>query len=298
MPQAPLWHGRLVICHAPTFSTAPHTSVRIPVPACSDPAKYLSALLLSLGTMLHLELPQVWRCTGGWPLACSCLALLPAGSVCLAVLHASRELYADHCGTCARTSPPPAPPRAQVNVLSKVDLVEQYGELAFSLDFYLQAQGLDHLADAMEGSLPPRFQRMTRELCEVGGLRARGEGRARGRRSRACQPEGFAGVVLATCRLPFLPVFRHKQRRWVRQPYLPRCPCTHAPPFPACVLLCRQVIEDFGLLSFHPLAVEDRDSMRPLAALIDKSNGFVFAGLAREGEAGDPRRSAAAKYHY
>jgi hypothetical protein len=48
--------------------------------------------------------------------------------------------------------------------------VEQYGELAFSLDFYLQAQGLDHLADAMEGSLPPRFQRMTRELCEVGGL--------------------------------------------------------------------------------------------------------------------------------
>lgn len=25
---------------------------------CSDPAKYLSALLLSLSTMLHLELPQ------------------------------------------------------------------------------------------------------------------------------------------------------------------------------------------------------------------------------------------------
>lgn len=30
-------------------------------PLCprSDPAKYLSALLLSLNTMLHLELPQV-----------------------------------------------------------------------------------------------------------------------------------------------------------------------------------------------------------------------------------------------
>lgn len=27
---------------------------------------------------------------------------------------------------------------AQVNVLSKMDLVEQYGELAFGLDFYLQ----------------------------------------------------------------------------------------------------------------------------------------------------------------
>ena len=29
---------------------------------CSDPAKYLSALLLSLTTMLHLELPQVRSC--------------------------------------------------------------------------------------------------------------------------------------------------------------------------------------------------------------------------------------------
>lgn len=49
-----------------------------------------------------------------------------------------------------------------------MDLVEQYGELALPLDFYLQAQGLGHLAEAMEGSFPPRFQRMTQELCEVG----------------------------------------------------------------------------------------------------------------------------------
>ena len=43
------------------------------------------------------------------------------------------------------------------------------------------------------------------------------------------------------------------------------------------------MIEDFGLLSFHPLAIEDRDSVRHLAALIDKSNGYVFAGLAKPG---------------
>lgn len=122
---------------------------------CSDPAKYLSALLLSLSTMLHLEMPQV-------------------------------------------------------NVLSKMDLIEQYGELAFGLDFYLHAQGLGHLAEAMEGSFPPKFQRMTQELCEV--------------------------------------------------------------------------IEDFGLLSFHPLAIEDRNSVRALVALIDKANGYVFGGLARQGQ--------------
>ena len=48
-----------------------------------------------------------------------------------------------------------------------MDLVGQYGEPALGLDFYLQAQGLDHLADAMAASLPPRFCELTRDLCEV-----------------------------------------------------------------------------------------------------------------------------------
>jgi len=50
---------------------------------CTDPAKYISALLLSLSTMLHLELPHV-------------------------------------------------------NILSKIDLIEQYGKLQFNLDFYTE----------------------------------------------------------------------------------------------------------------------------------------------------------------
>lgn len=54
--------------------------------------------------------------------------------------------------------------------------------------------------------------------------------------------------------------------------------CPHCVPLPPL-----QVIEDFGLLAFHPLAIEDRQSVAALAALIDKSNGFVFAGLARPG---------------
>jgi hypothetical protein len=50
---------------------------------CAEPGKFLAALLLSLGSMLHLELPHV-------------------------------------------------------NVLSKADLVEAYGELRFNLDFYTE----------------------------------------------------------------------------------------------------------------------------------------------------------------
>lgn len=80
---------------------------------CADPAKYLGALLLSLETMLHLELPQV-------------------------------------------------------NILSKYDLVEQYGELEMSPEFYLSAQGLGHLADLIEGGgMPARFAALSRGLCEV-----------------------------------------------------------------------------------------------------------------------------------
>lgn len=52
---------------------------------CSDPAKYISALLLSLSTMLHLELPHV-------------------------------------------------------NLLSKIDLIQQYGKLHFKLDFYTEVR--------------------------------------------------------------------------------------------------------------------------------------------------------------
>lgn len=54
---------------------------------CSDAAKYISALLLSLNVMMSLELPHI-------------------------------------------------------NVLSKIDLIESYGELAFNLEYYTEVR--DH----------------------------------------------------------------------------------------------------------------------------------------------------------
>ncbi|KAI8542020.1 hypothetical protein RHMOL_Rhmol08G0106700 [Rhododendron molle] len=57
---------------------------------CSDPGKYVSALILSLSTMLHLELPHI-------------------------------------------------------NVLSKIDLIENYGKLAFNLEFYTDVEDLSYL---------------------------------------------------------------------------------------------------------------------------------------------------------
>nr|GMC98301.1 GPN-loop GTPase 2 [Ipomoea batatas] len=80
---------------------------------CSDPGKYVSALLLSLSTMLHLELPHV-------------------------------------------------------NVLSKIDLIESYGKLAFNLDFYTDVQDLSYLQYHLDQDpRSSKYRKLTKELCEV-----------------------------------------------------------------------------------------------------------------------------------
>ncbi|KAJ7218767.1 hypothetical protein C8J57DRAFT_1044690 [Mycena rebaudengoi] len=112
----------------------------------TDASKYISVLLLSLRTMLHLELPHI-------------------------------------------------------NVLSKVDLISQYGDLDFNLDFYTEVQDLSYLENALSTSTPR-----------------------------------FAALNMAMISL----------------------------------------IEDFSLVGFETLAVEDKDSMLHLTRAIDRATGYVF----------------------
>ncbi|XP_066372914.1 GPN-loop GTPase QQT1-like [Miscanthus floridulus] len=80
---------------------------------CCDPGKYVSALLLSLSTMLHMELPRI-------------------------------------------------------NVLSKIDLIENYGNLAFNLDFYTDVQDLSYLQYHLEQDpRSAKYRKLTKELCDV-----------------------------------------------------------------------------------------------------------------------------------
>ncbi len=46
------------------------------------------------------------------------------------------------------------------------------------------------------------------------------------------------------------------------------------------VLALAQVVEDFGLVRFLPLAIEDRDSVARVLADVDRANGCAFSGLA------------------
>eukprot|EP00877_Chromochloris_zofingiensis_P014559 jgi/Chrzof1/9357/UNPLg00328.t1 len=118
---------------------------------CTEPAKYISALVLSLSTMLHLELPHV-------------------------------------------------------NVLSKVDLIRHYGRLDFNLDFYTEVQDLSYLIRAM-GSDPfsVKYRKLSKGLCEL--------------------------------------------------------------------------VEDYGLVRFVPLAIEDKQSVQYILGLVDKANGALYASL-------------------
>ncbi|KAF3337746.1 GPN-loop GTPase 2 [Carex littledalei] len=118
---------------------------------CCDPGKYISALLLSLSTMLHLELPHI-------------------------------------------------------NVLSKIDLIESYGKLAFNLDFYTDVEDLSYLQNHLDQDpRSAKYRKLTKELCNV--------------------------------------------------------------------------IEDFNLVNFSTLDIQDKGSVGNLVKLIDKSNGYIFSSI-------------------
>ncbi|XP_062510547.1 GPN-loop GTPase 2-like [Corticium candelabrum] len=92
-----------------------------------------------------------------------------------------------------------------INVLSKIDLIQQYGKLAFGLDFYTETLDLSYLLDTLNDD---PFYRHYKKLNEA-----------------------ISGVV-----------------------------------------------EDFSLVSFATLNVEDKESMASILKLVDKASGYVFRG--------------------
>ncbi|CAF0785346.1 unnamed protein product [Brachionus calyciflorus] len=79
----------------------------------SDPSKFISVLLLSLSTMLQIELPHV-------------------------------------------------------NIFSKMDLIKQYGKLAFNLDFYTDVLDLNYLVDTLEDDkILAKYKNLNKKICDV-----------------------------------------------------------------------------------------------------------------------------------
>jgi len=93
-----------------------------------------------------------------------------------------------------------------VNVLSKVDLMESYGKLAFNLDFYTEVQDLHYLLEQLNtDKQTAKYQKLNEALVDL--------------------------------------------------------------------------IEDYNLVGFYTLCIEDKDSIINLVRVVDKANGYIYGGL-------------------
>ncbi|XP_067863030.1 GPN-loop GTPase 2 isoform X1 [Heptranchias perlo] len=90
-----------------------------------------------------------------------------------------------------------------INILSKMDLIEQFGKLAFNLDYYTEVLDLSYLLDHLAND-------------------------------------------------PFFKKFRQLNKKLV------------------------EVIEDYSLVSFIPLNVQDKETMKHVMRAVDKANGYCF----------------------
>jgi GTPase SAR1 family protein len=115
-----------------------------------------------------------------------------------------------------------------VNVLSKVDLMDKYGDLDFNLEYYADVQDLHYLADRILGEND--------------------------------EPEGGASSTRVNAKAPLAGtrLLRKKYGKLTRE-------------------LC-ELVEDFGLVNFATLSIEDKESVTRLVRLTDKCVGYVNAG--------------------
>ena len=159
---------------------------------CSDPAKYISATMLSLLTMLRLELPQV-------------------------------------------------------NVLSKIDLVEKEGPLHFDIEFYARASNLHHLLPMLRSSARTRGRKGERTIFD--DMKAAADAEEEESKRMNQPPRAVA---------------QDKYERLNER-------------------MC-ELIEEFSLVSFTTLNIEDKFSAASVVKLVDKANGFAFVPVEEDEE--------------
>ena len=126
-----------------------------------------------------------------------------------------------------------------VNILSKVDLIEQYGELPFSLDYFTEVLDLSYLCDRLDDSMTRGTGESTNSLpllvsrAFLRGWLVIADGQGQG---------------------------QHGERPVLKQSKYSKLNRAMA-----------ELVEDFSLVGFTTLAVEDKESMANVLRLIDKA---------------------------
>lgn len=134
-----------------------------------------------------------------------------------------------------------------VSVLSKVDLLTNYGPLPFSLDFFTDCQDLDRLLPFLQGGGGGSGENDQGEYDEFDYTEDPDYQKAR----KVRQSSRF---------------FRNHAK-------------LHS--------VLAEVVDDYGLLSFLPLDISSAESVGRVLARIDKCNGYVFVDQMKNSKAQD-----------
>jgi GTPase SAR1 family protein len=159
-----------------------------------------------------------------------------------------------------------------VAALSKADLLQRVagagGEaLDFRLDFYTEVQDLPRLARRLDDEAEVE-EAAVRAALAAGGAGGDGVAAAASAAAAAHAQQHQSDDDLHHHHQPPLPTRRAFSSRYRK----------------LTAGLC-EVVQDYGLLSFTPLSVEDPASLRRLLHLADKASGALYAPLGLAGEA-------------
>ena len=152
-----------------------------------------------------------------------------------------------------------------VNILSKIDLMEQFGTLPFNLDFFMDLQDVGRLLPYLDAPVPRR--------PEDGGAAVDADEDGISQGGGAPTPNLQPPSPIAPC--ASAAAVAHDEFKMRRQRL-------HG-------AMC-ELIDDFSLVSFETLNIQDAASVGRVLARVDKANGYVFG--ATESSAA----SAQAKY--
>jgi GTPase SAR1 family protein len=135
-----------------------------------------------------------------------------------------------------------------VSILSKIDLLANYGPLPFSLDFFTECQDLERLLPFLQG----------------------GSGNDN-------QDDDHGDNFDCGDDFTEDKDYQKARRRTRSSPFFRKHEKLHR--------VLAEVIEDFGLLSFIPLDISSAESVGRVVARIDKCNGYMFVASQKSDEA-------------
>jgi GTPase SAR1 family protein len=141
-----------------------------------------------------------------------------------------------------------------VNVLSKIDLLANYGPLPFALDYFTDCQDLDRLVQYLQqpqqqgGS--EYYDDADRNVCDNDD-------------DDYCDYADDGDYQLARRLTRSSPFFRKHERLHKAM---------------------AEVVEEFGLISFLPLDISSAESVGRVLARIDKCNGYIFTHQPKQGQ--------------